>query len=120
MKYGSETKTVEAFLQHLKRMPPEKWAAARDAAWDAAWAANEIQGADLMRERNQPFYFLPLFGFADPEAVLAADHEPDAHADSCWPLGARHYECALREIARQREVIEKWREAHIEATGTDQ
>ena len=24
------------------------------------------------------------------------------------------------EIARMREVIEAWREAHIEATGTDQ
>jgi hypothetical protein len=152
MKYGTETKTVEAFLQHLKRMPPEKWAAAgaaagaaawaaawdaagaapRDAAWDAArdiaraaardaaGAANEIQGAAFMRARGQPFYFLPLFGFADPEAVLAADRKPSTHGDGCWALGPQHYDCALREIARQREVIEKWREAHIEATGTDQ
>tara|TARA_R110002126_G_scaffold888_4_gene5406 strand:- start:629 stop:1066 length:438 start_codon:yes stop_codon:yes gene_type:complete len=145
MKYGSETKTVEAFLQHLKRMPPEKWDAAwaaaraaaqgagagaaawyaagdaaRDAAKAAAGAANEIQGAALMRERGQPFYFLPLFGFADPEAVLAADRKPSTHGDGCWTLGPQHYDCALREIARQREVIEKWREAHIEATGTDQ
>ena len=95
MKYGHETKTVEAFLRRLKRMTVREWtaagaavaaagaaAAARDAARAAAWAANEIQGADLMRERNQPFYFLPLFGFADPEAVLAADHEPDAHIDA--------------------------------------
>jgi hypothetical protein len=160
MKYGPETKTVEAFLRHLNRMTPEEWAAtgaaARDAAWNAAWAAardatgaaawnaawaaardatgaatgaaawaaagaaNEIQGAAPMRERGQPFYFLPLFGFADPEAVLAADHEPDAHTDSCWALGAQHYDCALREIARQRAVIEVWREAHIDATGADQ
>jgi hypothetical protein len=63
-------------------------AAAWDAVMAAAWAAaggdtvhaagaaaggsNEIQGAELMRE---PFYFLPLFGFANPEAVLAADKE---------------------------------------------
>ena len=145
MKYGSETKTVEAFLQHLKRMPPEKWDAAwdaaraaatattlaeaawaaagdaaRDAAKAAAGAANEIQGAAFMRARGQPFYFLPLFGFADPEAVLAADRKPSTHGDGCWALGPQHYDCALREIARQREVIEKWREAHIEATGTDQ
>lgn len=144
MKYGTETKTVEAFLQHLKRMP-EKWDAAwdaaraaatattlaeaawaaagdaaRDAAKAAAGAANEIQGAAFMRARGQPFYFLPLFGFADPEAVLAADQEPSTHGDGCWALGPQHYDCALREIARQREVIETWRAAHIEATGTDQ
>ena len=48
------------------------WSAVRSAAWSAA---TEIQGATIMRERGQPFYFLPLFGFADPEAVLAADKE---------------------------------------------
>ena len=66
--------------------------AARDAAWDAAgvaardarpaWVAagvaagvatNEIQGARVLRERGQPFTLLPMFGFADPEAVLAAE-----------------------------------------------
>lgn len=53
--------------------------AAREAAWDAwdAWdaegAANEIQGAAVMRGRGRAFFFLPMFGFADPEAVLAAD-----------------------------------------------
>ena len=153
MKYGPETKTVEAFLRHLKRMTPQEWAtvsdaawaAARDAAWDAAsdaasdaaWAAagdavsdaardtagaaaNEIQGAAFMREQGQPFFFLPMFGFADPEAVLAADQEPDAHADSCWALGPQHYECALREIARQRQVIETWRGYYSDKTGGDQ
>lgn len=40
---------------------------------DVAWATNEIQGAAIMRAKGQPFYFLPLFGFADPEAVLATD-----------------------------------------------
>ena len=108
MKYGPETATVEAFIQHLKAMTPKQWRAADaawdaaldaagDAAWDAAgdaagdaaryaagdaagdaargaaWAAargaNEIQGAALMRERGQPFFFLPMFGFADPEAI---------------------------------------------------
>ncbi len=51
--------------------------AAMDASWDASWdaagATSEIQGAEVMRAKGQPFYFLPLFGFADPEAVLAAD-----------------------------------------------
>jgi hypothetical protein len=54
------------------------WVAAGVAAWEAAgvaagvaaWrAANEILGADLMRERGQPFRFLPLFGFANPEEI---------------------------------------------------
>ena len=49
-------------------------AAARDAAGTAAWYATyEIQGAAIMRKNGTPFFFLPLFGFADPEAVLAAD-----------------------------------------------
>ena len=105
MKYGPETATVEAFIQHLKAMTPKQWRAAdaagdaardaawdaavdaagfaaRDAAWAAAWdaawaaagAASEIQGAALMRERGQPFFFLPMFGFADPEAVVSASH----------------------------------------------
>jgi hypothetical protein len=46
-----------------------------ETAWAARCATNEIQGAAAMRERGQPFFFLPLFGFADPEAVLAADRE---------------------------------------------
>ena len=62
------------------------WAAARAASWaaaraaaggnaaeNAAWATHEIQGAAVMRAKGQAFYFLPLFGFADPEAVLAGD-----------------------------------------------
>ena len=52
-------------------------AAARDAAWDATgYACSEIQGARIMREKGQPFFFLPLFGFADPESIpaLPADY----------------------------------------------
>ena len=53
--------------------------AARAAAWAAAWAAaraaagatNEIQGAAVMRANETPFYFLPVFGFANPEAIPA-------------------------------------------------
>ena len=45
------------------------------ASGEAARATNEIQGAAVMRAKGQAFYFLPLFGFADPEAVLAADTE---------------------------------------------
>jgi len=55
------------------------WAAAGDAAWAAAGAAagasNEIQGAAVMRTKGQAFFFLPLFGFADPEAVMAANEK---------------------------------------------
>ena len=53
------------------------WATAGAAAWRAAGAtagaACEIQGAAILRANGRPFFFLPLFGFADPEAVLAAD-----------------------------------------------
>ena len=54
------------------------WAAAGDAAeWDvagaAAGASGEIQGAAVMRAKGQSFFFLPLFGFSNPEAVIAAD-----------------------------------------------
>ena len=53
--------------------------AAADSVWGGVWAAaratNEIQGAAVMRAKGFPFFFLPLFGFADPEAVLAADTE---------------------------------------------
>jgi hypothetical protein len=48
------------------------WDAAGDAGWAAAGAANEIQGAAVLRVKGWPFFFLPLFGFADPEAVMAA------------------------------------------------
>jgi hypothetical protein len=48
------------------------WEAGWEAGWEASWASNEIQGAAVMRERNQPFFFLPLFGFANPEAVIEA------------------------------------------------
>jgi hypothetical protein len=97
---GDNARTVLAFWLALDGFTLEQWGAAGDAAWaaagvaardaawaaagDAAWAAagvaarasNEIQGANLMRDRGQPFYFLPLFGFANPEAIppLPADY----------------------------------------------
>jgi len=92
---GDQAETVLAFWRHLDRMTAEQWDAAwaaarvaawdaagaaawdaaRVAAWDAAWdAAHEIQGASILRERGKPFTFLPMFGFADPEAVLAAEN----------------------------------------------
>jgi hypothetical protein len=49
------------------------WSATWDAFGGAVGATNEIQGAAVMRAKGQAFYFLPLFGFADPEAVLTAD-----------------------------------------------
>ena len=48
------------------------WTAAGEAAWAAAGASNEVQGAAVMRAKGLPFFFLPLFGFSDPEAVIAA------------------------------------------------
>jgi hypothetical protein len=85
---GDQAHIVLAFWRHLDRMTTKDWAAAGDAAWVAAWAAagdaawtaagasNEIQGAAVMRANGQAFFFLPLFGFADPEAVLAAELMP--------------------------------------------
>ena len=86
---GDQAHVVLAFWRHLDRMTAAArdaawaaaWAAAGDAARDAAWAAardaagasSEIQGAAVMRANGQSFFFLPLFGFADPEAVMAAD-----------------------------------------------
>jgi hypothetical protein len=71
---------------------------AREAAWEAAGelagqsarivanavpnyevgravtgATNEIQGAAVMQANNQPFLFLPLFGFATPGDVIEAE-----------------------------------------------
>jgi hypothetical protein len=91
---GNQAHVVLAFWRYLDRMTAEDWDAAGDAAqaaagdaaqaaaqaagdagaaWDAAWdaaaATNEIQGAAVMRANGQSFFFLPLFGFADPESV---------------------------------------------------
>lgn len=83
---GDQAKIVLAFWLHLGVMKAkdwkkalaagDAWVAAGDAAWDAAGACSEIQGARLMRERGKPFTFLPMFGFADPEAIpaLPADY----------------------------------------------
>lgn len=91
---GDQAPTILAFWRHLDRMTKEQWVAARVAAWVAAWVAArdaacdaacdaawvaarvataEIMGASQMRAKGQAFYFLPMFGFADPEAVLAAE-----------------------------------------------
>ena len=84
---GDQAHIVLAFWRHLDCMTPAARDAARDAAgeaageaarlaawdadWDAAWASNEIQGAAVMRAKGLPFFFLPLFGFSDPEAVIS-------------------------------------------------
>ena len=51
------------------------WAAAGEAVWDAvgaaAWATAEIQGSRILAERGKSLFFLPAFGFASPEAILA-------------------------------------------------
>ena len=74
---GDQFATVLAFWRHLDRMTTADWVAVGGVAWAAAGAAagksDEIQRAEIMRKNEQAFFFLPLFGFADPEAVLAAD-----------------------------------------------
>jgi len=44
------------------------WDAARAAAWDAAW---EIQGSAILAAEGRELFFLPMFGFASPEAIPA-------------------------------------------------
>ena len=81
---GDQAHVVLAFWRRLDQMNLADWAAARQAGWEAAGAAarasNEIQGAAVMRTNGQPFFFLPFFGFADPEAVIAADREQSSRA----------------------------------------
>lgn len=95
---GDQAQTVLAFWRHLDRMTPADKEAVREAAravslsWEAAGeaaralagaaagaaareaagATNEIQGAAVIRANNQPFAFLPLFGFSDPESVITS------------------------------------------------
>ena len=83
---GDQAGKLLAFWLHLDRMTGDDWekvaaagtaawtdawadarTAAWAAAWTAAWAANEIQGAAIMRKQGQPFFFLPMFGINDPE-----------------------------------------------------
>ncbi len=70
---GDQAETVLAFWRHLDRMTAEQWTAVWAVARDAARATSEIQGARLLRESGQPVTFLPMFGFADPEAILAKE-----------------------------------------------
>ena len=98
---GDQAQIVLAFWLHMDRMTDEQWSAAGSAARSAAWSAagsaawsaarsaawsaagsaveyacSEIQGARLLREQGKSFYFLPMFGFASPEAIpaLPADY----------------------------------------------
>jgi hypothetical protein len=47
-------------------------ATAGAAVGATAGATSEIQGALFIRANNRPFVFLPLFGFSDPESVIAS------------------------------------------------
>jgi hypothetical protein len=95
---GDQAQTVLAFWRHLDRMTPADKEAVREAARavslsrkaageaaralagaaagaaarEASGATSEIQGAAVIRANNQPFAFLPLFGFSDPESVIAS------------------------------------------------
>lgn len=68
------------------------WYTAREAVWTTAYtlaatakrataraaagATSEIQGAAIMREKEQPFFFLPLFGFNNPSEIVARESNP--------------------------------------------
>ena len=74
---GEHAGLVLAFFKYLDAMSADDWKkynAAWDAAWDAArdaaWAANEIQGHNLLKERGKPLFFLSLFGFQTIEALI--------------------------------------------------
>jgi len=44
---------------------------AADFAGTTTWDATcEILAADLLRERGKPFFFLPMFGFADENEII--------------------------------------------------
>jgi hypothetical protein len=47
-------------------------AAAGAAVGATAGATHEIQGASFIRANNQPFAFLPLFGFSNPKSVITS------------------------------------------------
>lgn len=81
---GDQAETVLAFWRHLDRMTTEQWAAAWEAARVAAAATNEIQGAAVLRAQGTPFFFLPLFGIAQPEDLLVPSYEI---INQLWPNG---------------------------------
>jgi len=41
-----------------------------DAAGAAAWAANEIQGHEVLKKKGKPLFFLGLFGFKTIESLI--------------------------------------------------
>jgi hypothetical protein len=75
---GDQAEALLAFWRHIDGITPTDWSnlsADGNAAWNAAWdaagnAAAEIQGGELMSQRGQPFFFLPMFGFENPAAIL--------------------------------------------------
>ncbi|MEA3034233.1 MAG: hypothetical protein QOH86_2249 [Sphingomonadales bacterium] len=102
---GAQAPVILAFWRHLDRMTDQQWRAARAAraawaaraaraaraAWAAwaAWAARdivycvlaEIAGTKWRPEHEQGEYvFLPMFGFADPQAVLDVDSAASSSA----------------------------------------
>ncbi|CAB4189862.1 hypothetical protein UFOVP1288_20 [uncultured Caudovirales phage] len=86
-----------------------------------AEAAAEIER--LTKERDDA----REWGVAQIERLTSALHYEEnrlnrigTHGERCFSWGPQHYECALQEIKRQREVIETWREGYIEQTGTDE
>ena len=79
---GDKAQTLLAFWHYIDSITAKQWAAARDAAGAAAWAAagadardaawtasSEIQGADILRDKGERFFFLPVFGFASPDDI---------------------------------------------------
>ena len=76
---GPHAPKILGFWLHLDRMTSEQWRDARDAraaraARDVAYAAvAEIAGAKWLPEHERgEFVFLPMFGFPNPDALVAA------------------------------------------------
>ncbi len=60
------------YMDGLDRDGWQKVVAARVAARDAARAAaREIQGASILAKQGRALFFLPMFGFASPDAIPA-------------------------------------------------
>jgi hypothetical protein len=73
---AAEARAARAAARAARAAARAAAAAARAVEWDmatrdaAAWATNEIQGAAVLRALGRPFFFLPMFGIAQPEDLI--------------------------------------------------
>jgi hypothetical protein len=75
---AAEARAARAEARAARAAARAAAAAARAVEWDmatrdaAAWATNEIQGASALRAQGRPFFFLPMFGIAQPEDLIVS------------------------------------------------